>query len=102
MSPRSWQDGMAPTRSSPAISDALLYFDLRTAFANGGHKQKYQPQWLDAAFGCLANKIGNVEFQVGAAFPYRNCEATRGREILDGMSKAWIACKPMSDLLLDA
>ena len=88
-------------RSSPAICDAALYFDLRTAFVVEGSKLKFQPQWLDAAFACLANKNSNMEFQVGAYFPFQRCAATRTIEILDRMAEAWIACRPLIDLLAD-
>lgn len=87
-----------PTRSSPPILDALLIFDPRTAF-DGDGPLKAQPEWLDAAFASLCNKKSNLQFQVGAYFPYASCDVTRSREILDRMAAVWIACEPVLEVL---
>lgn len=102
-------DGMEPrvrilqrhwvTRSAPPVVDAHLIFDPRTAFEDYGDRQKFQPQWLAATFDCLADKNANVEFQIGASFPYARCAATRTREIADCMAGTWIACQPLIAVL---
>lgn len=89
------------TRSSAPVLDGYLIFDPRTAFDGFDKRIKAQPEWLDAAFGCLANKNSNLQLQVGAYFPYARCEVTRSREILDRIAEVWIACGPLIDVLTD-
>lgn len=88
-----------PSQRAIPFYDALLDFDLRTAFADQ-RPYKHQPQWLRAVYDCNVAKRSNFQFQVGAAFPYRRCSATQSREILDRMAETWIACKPLLDALM--
>lgn len=87
------------TRSSAPVHDGYLIFDPRTAFEGFDRQVKVQREWMDAAFGCLANKNSNLQLQVGAYFPYARCPVTRSREILDRVAEVWIACGPLIDAL---
>ena len=91
-----------PTRSSPAIVDADLQFDLRTAFPSDRSKGKVkvQGEWLQATYEALSNKRSNLEVIVGAVFPYQQCPMCKGPEIVDYVAKGWIACKPLVDVML--
>lgn len=92
-----------PTQRSEPIIDAKLEFDLRTGFktpGNSGNPVKQQPQWIDAAYEALSNKNCNLQLGVGAIFRYNRCPAVRGREILDHIAHAWLACKPFVDAMM--
>ena len=86
-----------PSRGSVPTTDARLTFDLRTAVAGNGNRSKVksQPQWLRATFDAFVNKRSNLQFAVGATFPYRTCKATAKRGILDGIAAAWTGCSPL-------
>ena len=86
-----------PSQRSVPILDAKLTFDLRTAFPEGSDdgRVKHQPQWLDATWGAFSRKRSNFQLAVGATFPYRVCEATTERRILDGIAVTWIGCRPL-------
>jgi hypothetical protein len=88
-----------PSQRSQAIIDAKIEYDLRTAFERT-EVPKYQPEWLKATFDAFTNKKSNLQLQVGAIFPYRSCKATKNSEILDYISKTWLSCKPILDVLL--
>jgi len=90
-----------PTQRSVPIVDARLEFDLRTA-APGPTKPKgrkgpvkAQPEWLDAVYHALSKKRSNLQFGVGAIFPYDRCKAVRTPEILDHIADTWLACGPV-------
>ena len=87
------------TQRSVPFRDAIIDFDLRTAF-DGVGPPKNQPQWLDAVYGCLASKKSNFQFQIGAVFPYRTCEKIRSADALNYVAGAWIACRPLIKLLV--
>lgn len=91
-----------PSQRSAAITDAMLQYDLRTAFPGSANKQvvKAQSQWLTATYAALEYKKSNLQFAVGAIFPYKNCEAQRSDEILDYIAKTWIACKPLLEVMI--
>ncbi len=86
-----------PSQRSAPILDASLMFDLRTAFPshNNDNNVKSQPQWLEATFNALVKKQSNLQLEVGATFPYRMCETTKKRRILDGVAGTWIGCRPL-------
>jgi len=88
-----------PSRKGVPFHDADIEFDLRTGFDGVGPPDT-QPQWIDAVFGCLAKKKSNFQFQIGACFPYRTCATVRSVAILDHMAEAWIACRPLIDVLV--
>jgi len=86
-------------RSIP-IMDALLEFDLRTAFERVGKGPKTQEQWIDALFNSFDNKSSNYQFQIGVVFDYAKCDNMNKRRALDLMANSWIACKPLIDVAL--
>ena len=87
------------TQRSVPFRDAVIDFDLRTGFDSVG-PPKTQPQWIEAVYNCLANKNSNFQMQIGAKFPYRTCEAIRSVDALDYVAEAWIACRPLVELLV--
>jgi len=92
-----------PSLRSPAIVDANLQFDLRTAFNqknSAKHKVKQQEQWLKTVFDALSNKKSNLQVAIGAKFVYANCKIVNKPIILDYMAASWIACKPILDVML--
>ncbi len=89
-----------PSRTGVPFYDAVIDFDLRTGFEGLG-PPKTQPQWIDAVYNCLARKNSNIQFQIGAHFPYRTCAAVRSVAILDRMAEAWIACLPLIAVLVE-
>jgi hypothetical protein len=93
-----------PHLGSPAVLDGLLQFDLRTALTGTDFawpsKVKPQGQWLDHAFELFERKRSNIQMAIGAKFPYDECEAVSKREALDFFAAAWIACKPILEVVL--
>jgi hypothetical protein len=87
------------TQRSPAIYDATLDFDMRTAFEGnskrGRSNVRAQPQWLSATFDALSRKRSNLQIGIGASFPYSRSSSVHGREIINRVIAAWIACKPI-------
>ena len=87
------------TQRSSAIIDAILEFDMRTAFQfskrQGKGVVKVQPQWLNATYSALARKRSNLQFAVGASFPYTRSSSVGERAIIDRIVETWIACKPL-------
>jgi len=89
-----------PTRSSEAIVDGVMNFDLRTAYSAGkDQKVKLQPQWLSAVYSLIANKKSNMDFGVGISFPYETCQKVQSPAILDSIAATWVACKPLLDVM---
>ncbi len=88
-----------PSQRSEPFHDAVIDFDLRTGF-DGVGPPKTQPQWIDAVYGCLSEKKSNFQIQIGARFLYRTCEVIRSVDALDYVAGAWIACRPLIDLLV--
>ncbi len=88
-----------PTQRSVPFVDAVVDFDLRTGFDAEG-PPKTQPQWINAVYDCLAEKKSNFQIQIGARFPYRTCETIRAANALDYVAGAWIACRPLIDVLV--
>jgi hypothetical protein len=84
-----------PTQSSPALVDAKIDFDLRTALPSAG-PPKEQPNWLAAAYGSFTAKRGsNYQIQMGVIFPYQKCPKMRAPEAMDLIVDAWLAFKPL-------
>lgn len=90
-------------RNDPAPTvHAELRFDLRTAFPHSASSQgevKVQREWLEAVRSAMSSKKPNLQLFVGAAFRYDRCSMTRRRELLDYIAGAWLACKPLLDLV---
>lgn len=82
-------------RSEP-VYDAVLRFDPSTAVRgkNSG-PVKYQPQWLRLAYDVLNQRASNLQFQIGAEFPYAACPAVRTPSIAKAVASVWRACEPV-------
>jgi len=70
------------TQRSPALFDATLNFDLRTAFGSRDSRidrtqPKYQPEWLRLMHEVIRGKHSNIQFQIGCEFDYEACAAIR-------------------------
>ena len=83
--------------SARPLMDAHIDVDLRTY--NADDASRFQPQWIDAAFGALRSQNSNPEVQVGARFPYQTCPEIAEANALDLVVSAWGACKPYIDVL---
>ena len=92
-----------PSQSSPAIHDARLEFDIRTAFKDISSKlkptQKKQEEWLRLVFEINNNKKSNIQFQVGARFFYNKHTLVNNKDADQVVSKSFLACKPLIDYL---
>jgi hypothetical protein len=88
-----------PTQRSPAVHDSYLRFDPRTALprSKAKSKVKFQPQWLRATYEALCARRSNLQFQVGAQFPYATCPSVRTRQVIDSIANVWLACRPVLD-----
>ena len=95
-----------PSRTSPSVLDARIQADLRTLVegeSKNGRRDgvKHQPQWIEAAYSAYANRRSNIEMAFGVSFPYDGCPALRQRrESLDLIAGAWLACKPLLEVLV--
>lgn len=74
------------------MPDAKIDLDLRVICGDG--KIKRQLEWIAAVFDLVKNKKSNIEMAIGAAFPYKTCEAIQKPDALDHVVAAWRACKP--------
>jgi hypothetical protein len=92
-----------PSQRSAAITDAILQYDLRTAFPGSANKRvvKTQSQWLTATYNALEHKKSNLQIAVGAIFPYKNCKAQKSPEILNYIADTWLACKPLLKVMIN-
>lgn len=87
-----------PSQRSEPINDATLRFDPRTAVAvrsGDDGSIKRQTQWLEVTHEVLEKRNANVQFQIGAEFPYSTCDAVRSARIANAVSAVWRACAPM-------
>lgn len=87
-----------PTQRSPAIIDANLRFDPRTAFPDSrrvARGVKLQPQWLSVTYGLLKNRQSNLQFQIGADFSYEQCQVVATAGVREAAVEVWLACKPL-------
>lgn len=80
--------------------DALIEFDLRTAFPTTDGP-KHQASWLHTGFAAYATPgISNYQIQIGALLPYRDCPELREPMAVEAMAEVWLACKPLLDVAL--
>jgi hypothetical protein len=89
-----------PSQRATPVHDSLLRFDPRTAMGlSHGRKAavKFQPQWLRATYDALRSRRSNLQFQVGAQFPYGTCPTVRSRQLIGAIAKVWLASKPIVD-----
>lgn len=92
-----------PSQRAEPFVDALLEFDLRTAFldSNASEKRpKWQSQWLQSVYDALNDRKANLQLATGVRFTYNRCPANQPI-ILDHIANAWISCKPLVDRLLN-
>jgi hypothetical protein len=82
-----------PSQTSPAVVDARLEFDLRTAVGTPESPVKRQPQWLEAVFEALGAKRSNFQVGIGAALPYGD-RRMHSRDVLDVIASVWVGCGP--------
>jgi len=96
---RHWDRG----RSALPTYDARLSADLRTALpparqSHGGGGPKYQPAWLQAAYGAFVPKPdANIRLGVGIVFPYEKCGWLAQPRSLDRFAHAWVGCRHLVD-----
>ena len=86
------------TQRSPAVIDALLRFDPRTALKKGSGRDgtvKFQPEWLKLAYEALFKRKSNLQFQIGMDFPYATCATVRSGKIIGAAVQVWLACEPI-------
>lgn len=88
------------SRSSAAIVDGVMKFDLRTAYHGGkDQKVKIQGEWLSALYSLIEGKKSNMDFGVGVMFPYESCRNVKSDTILDSISMTWRSCKPLLNVM---
>ena len=91
------------TQRSEAIVDGRLEADIRTlldpAERGSNNTIRVQPLWVRTAYDILVQRRGNVQLGIGVAFPYAHCPAVRSPELVDHVAAAWIACRPVVDLV---
>lgn len=88
-----------PSQSSPAIHDARLEMDIRTAFKDISSKlkptQKQQEEWLKVVFEINNNKKSNLQFQVGGRFYFNKHSLVNNKDADQILVKSFLACKPL-------
>lgn len=95
-----------PSQRSPAIMDARLEFDPRTALGSKMRRGKSkcsvkpQPQWLAATYDALTIKKSNLQVGIGAMIPH-SCPMLHSKKALNIIAETWIACKPFLKAILD-
>jgi hypothetical protein len=88
------------SQRSPATVDCLLQFDPRTAITVGesaSGRVEHQPQWLAVTRETLKARRSNLQFQIGAVFPYATCPKTHTADIADAVARTWLAARPLLD-----
>lgn len=85
------------SQRSPAIHDAQLRFDSRTGFkgSQSRGRVKHQPEWLRVVYDVLKNRRSNLQFQIGADFPYDRCPVVASPQITEIAVAVWLACEPL-------
>ncbi|MDX1692463.1 MAG: hypothetical protein R3208_01785 [Ketobacteraceae bacterium] len=89
-----------PGRSSDAIIDGQMGFDLRTAIPVKGSKVKLQEQWLEFVYDTYCQKNSNYQLQFGAIIPYARSTKVHDREVIDLIKGAWLSCRPLIDQVM--
>ena len=92
-----------PSQKSKPIEDALVMFDMRTAFQEFAEglkpRLRVQEEWLKLAFDIYKNKKSNIQLQVGANFSYNKDTLINHKDADKVAEKAFRACKPLTDYL---
>jgi len=89
-----------PSQSSPAIDDAILKFDMRTAFRRRKSHEKYQPQWLRAAYDVMTNRRSNIQFQISFEVFCAESAVIKTPRVVAVIKEAIFAYKPVLDCVL--
>lgn len=92
-----------PSQRSIPIVDGKIEFDMRAEFEDlaAKTKVKYQPFWLPAVYSIFSNKKSNIYVGIGAKFSYHYSPRVKSAAILDNVTDAWIATKPIVELIVD-
>jgi len=85
------------SQRSRGTIDAMLEFDLRTAFSDKRRtgEVKHQSEWLAAAYAAYKNKRSNIQLAIGATFAYGECGAIKTRRALELVRDTWLATRPV-------
>jgi hypothetical protein len=88
-----------PSQRAVPIVDASLECDLRTLSSSNSDTRsqavRTQPEWIEAVYAGLARKHANLQFAIGAVFPYSRCRAVNTPRILDFVAEVWLSCRPL-------
>lgn len=87
-------------QSQDGIKDAFLSFDLRTAQENNKGPEKYQPQWVGAAFEVMRNKKSNMQMQIGVEVPLGKSKVIKTEKALKVFEEAARALVPFLNVAL--
>lgn len=85
-----------------SFRDALLVFDMRTAFGGdlGTPEIKTQPEWLKISYEILCSKKSNLQLAIGIKFNYDKCKQIHTEEAIDLCTKAILCCKDFMRTLI--
>ncbi|MGO9016622.1 MAG: PD-(D/E)XK nuclease family protein [Dissulfurispiraceae bacterium] len=79
--------------------DGKMEFDLRTW--TGGNQRKDEPgikkqvEWMEFSHKLIVGHSSNIQFQVGAVFPFKTCDALRSKKALDLIKATFQAVMPL-------
>lgn len=88
------------SQKSPAIVDARLESDLRTACSGSQTSIRLQPEWATAIYQLLVNKRSNIQFGVDVQFKH-TCPVIQSPEAEDLFADTWKALFPLVDFVLE-
>lgn len=87
------------SQKSAGKTDALLDFDLRTAFKSNDSRVKRQPEWLSTAYSVLQHRRSNLQMQLWLRIPYSDGITDRA-SITEAFVQTWLATRPLLDAIL--
>ena len=87
------------SQKSPAIVDARLETDIRTACSGPNGSIRFQPEWATAIYQLLVNKRSNIQFGMDVQFKY-TCPVVQSRNAEDLFADTWKALFPLVDFVL--
>ena len=88
------------SQRSPAVTDATLSFRLETSQRKRSHGVKPQAEWAETFAKLARNKRSNIQFQYRVEFGWGETPGLDGRRSLKLIVDAWIALKPLLDVLV--
>ncbi len=90
-----------PSQRSEAVVDGEMEVDLRAAFGHEKKGIKMQRHWFEAAYQLVTDRGScNVQLQIGVNFPHSGGRM-RNSDAPEIMEQAWLACKPLVNVLLE-